>query len=423
MAPSIWKTLRCEYFSEGIRTMPSNPTTPAQDRCFAGTVGRFQSFRDNQRTDGGTLRSAQLAEMLARAGIQTVDVGSSSLPGFSMKIYGAGIGLALRERLPGLLSRARLWQYGSKACSLDRWMAENPNVRVTLWERTQQPLLPCLAAAKGLKVIAIPHNLESLVPDRVDRLTGKGLPQSLNLEIEYLRRMTSVFVISREEQWLLEAFGVKAQYLPYFPPAVQLQWLLNVRKVRESTARSSRFLLLGSITNTPTRQGVTELLRYIQSQPAMANIGLDVVGNGTESLESEIRTAGIRLHGKLSDNTLSGLLSTASAALVFQRFGAGALTRIPEMLIAGVPVICNAVGGRSMLHFSGVHCFESWSEMFELMKSKLEMPPVPEAPERQEKAFITAIRSAAGWQNKRTPVAGAEDEQLKVRYETVDLRS
>ena len=90
-----------------------------------------------------------------------------------------------------------------------------------LWENTQDlPSLYMMKAA-GAKIIAYPHNLESLVPTQVDLTTHKQSPYWLYEEVKRLKLCDEVYTISKEETWLLQLFGINAKYFPYYPPTNQ----------------------------------------------------------------------------------------------------------------------------------------------------------------------------------------------------------
>jgi hypothetical protein len=80
------------------------------------------------------------------------------------------------------------------------------------------------------------------------------------------------------------------------------------------------------------------------------------------------------------------------ALLLHQRAAAGAVTRIAEMLVAGVPVIGNPVACRSALPLDGVRCYDDVEQLGALLQAPLPMPPVPDAPRAAEERLIASIR-------------------------------
>ena len=118
---------------------------------------------------------------------------------------------------------------------------------------------------------------------------------------------------------------------------------------------------------------------------------MDIAGYGTEVLAEYCQQANFNLIGSVAPEKLNYLLSNTQAILVHQQAGVGALTRIPEMLIAGIPVIANANACRSAFGYSGVHCYDTQEELEALMKNHLEVPPIIPRPHAAEKRFIDRL--------------------------------
>ena len=69
----------------------------------------------------------------------------------------------------------------------------------------------------------------------------------------------------------------------------------------------------------------------------------------------------------------------------------GFLTRIPDMLVAGIPVIVNQIAARSTSGYSGVYSYQYPEELNLWLDKELPMPSLPEKPEYAEKAFIHSV--------------------------------
>jgi hypothetical protein len=96
----------------------------------------------------------------------------------------------------------------------------------------------------------------------------------------------------------------------------------------------------------------------------------------------------------VSSEKLDELLAGAKATLVHQPLATGALTRMAELLMSGLPVIANPIAARSTWHHQGVHVFEDEAELNALCAASLPMPPVPVVPEGVRSA-IRALQSLA----------------------------
>lgn len=243
-------------------------------------------------------------------------------------------------------------------------------------------------------VIACPHNIESLVPGQSLRWLGKSKTDFLNEEIRALQYCDNVFTISEEEQWLLNLFDVSAKYLPYYPAGVVFEELNKIRTFRESTGDEGFFLIVGSVSNTPTREGMQKLLKHVTSRSDSANPPEFVVtGYGTDQLAGQFSRKNVTILGYTDQNRLAGLMMGCRAVIINQGHSTGALTKIPEMLVAGIPVLSDDASARSFRRMAGVHIFTSYTDLFELMSVEHPMPPVPPRPTRYFDEFVRTVTS------------------------------
>ncbi|NJR76340.1 MAG: glycosyltransferase family 4 protein [Scytonema sp. CRU_2_7] len=119
---------------------------------------------------------------------------------------------------------------------------------------------------------------------------------------------------------------------------------------------------------------------------------IDIAGYGTEQLQEYCDGPNFTLHGTVDQGKLNYLLSNVKAILVHQKAGAGALTRIPEMLIAGVPIIANSNACRSAFDYPGVYCYDNQVELAAFMNKSLDFPPILERPVAAERRFIDCFK-------------------------------
>lgn len=256
---------------------------------------------------------------------------------------------------------------------------------VFLWENTTDKNLLYLMRATGNKVIGLPHNVESLVLN--------GTTGALASEVENLKLCDAVFVISKEETWLLRLLGIKADYFPYYPVKDSASFLLSVRKKREGrqTGPNKRFLLLGSATNRPTRIGMQTFLDYLGT--VSSSFQLYVAGYGTESLCIP-ETTNIIFQGAISNDLLYRDLCEIDAVLVYQPPTTGALTRIIEMLVAGIPVFVNFDGARNYYNMEGVFIYYSFEHLYTMLCSFLSSSVILPAKESwSEDRFLALLKS------------------------------
>jgi hypothetical protein len=256
--------------------------------------------------------------------------------------------------------------------------------------------LPFIARAGGVKVIGLPHNLESLVPGNMSLSTRKIAPDWLREEIHALAACDAVFTISREDQWLLRLHGIAADYLPYYPPPAVESFMRDIRQARIVEASRHDLLLLGTAANRPTFDGMLNRLKFFARNRGLYR-NLHVVGFGTERLQGAVESeAGITLHGAVDNQTLRALLLQVRAAVVHQAASSGALTRIPELLLAGIPVLANTDAARSYFLQPGVFVYEEDAQLSSFLDSELSDVVSPQPPDNFTRRFLEKVRFLGG---------------------------
>ena len=330
-------------------------------------------FKLDPFSDGGSKRSVQIRELLQAHGIQFIDdpfaipknASKRSLLKWSLRAV-----RFIRKHYPkhSIKSLSRyldLVRYYALRIPivLDKYMDQDVDF---LWENTNNRDMLYLMKATGHRVIALPHNLESLVES--------SSVNALNDEVDNLKRCDAVFAISKEETWLLRLLGINASYLPYYPPAEVESFLLSIRHRREQRQPNSRkkFTLLGSATNPPTRLGMQSLIDFASVKDLPFD--LLVAGYGTESL-TKVCHPHISFLGTLSSEELEKLLTDVDGVIIYQPPTTGALTRIPEMLLAGIPVFANFDATRNYFGVNGIISYFSFEELvLQLQEPTYAMP-------------------------------------------------
>ena len=252
------------------------------------------------------------------------------------------------------------------------------------------PLLDALEKRR-IPVAAICHNLETLVPFQV---TPRGRRDALLAEVAVLRRCALVVTISREETFVLRNLGAEVHHLPYHPTSAVADQLQAVRRRREAVDDKRDYLALGSAGNRETAEGLVRLEACWRSRGAAAGGRLLLAGYGTEQLPAGGDGPGevLRL-GALSTGDLDALLSTVRAAVCHQERGAGALTRITDFLLAGVPVVATEHAARSYYGTAGLTVVPGLADLPVALASRRgawESPPAPRPPDPEP--LLDAIR-------------------------------
>jgi len=354
-------------------------------------VFHYSIFDESRDRNGGGHRTAQIRDLLRGAAIEgselreTADLSVfSKLAGWWILRAAVGIKLPLRRRFGR--QGAGYWAFRRHL------RASRDGNDVLLWESRDGGGMGIFGAARRNKIpiLALPQNLESLVDDDRHNSFGRDGPWRIGEEIAQLAKCDAVFTISWEEYWLLKNTGCKVFLLPYYPPKVLLPVLHDLRRRRSSPG--AFHFLFGTAENPPTLEGMQEFLRRYVQLPKRKRRPLIVAGHGTDRLKAFADGRDVQILGRVTPAQLDGLMVQAGCLVVHQARGAGALTRIVEALVAGVPTIVNPMASRSVSQYNGVYTWRHVEELEHLLERDLPMPPVPSRPEQFEAEFIRLVR-------------------------------
>lgn len=259
------------------------------------------------------------------------------------------------------------------------------------------PLVKYLSLS-GIPIIANCHNVEALSRSQ---LIEQHQLELLNYEIELLSLCSLVITISREETVFLQNLGINALFYPYFPVKDTLDRMLNICEKRRGR-RKEDFLMLGTAHNPPTMAGMREVMtRWSDINREMSNSRLFVGGFGTEPLKELADSKNVVYKGAMTNEELAEMLCKIKACIVYQGDGSGALTKICEFLLAGVPVLANSHAARSYYNMPGVIEFTDIHDIAEACKilnsGEIEIR-APAAPDPNSLLFrIKGFLDAAGF--------------------------
>ncbi|MFH1176604.1 MAG: hypothetical protein V1750_04280 [Acidobacteriota bacterium] len=254
-----------------------------------------------------------------------------------------------------------------------------------------EPLLHALDQRK-IPVVAIVHNLESMASEQVVEERRMVL---LGREIDLLRRCLGVVTISTEEAHWLEAWGVAAVHFPYYPIAAYQARYREVRR-RRAGSPGHGVLFLANMNNLQNRTALERICALWQG--LRDTFGpLVVAGIGLGAWKGEIQgAAGVDFLGTLDDERFDDLLASIGCLLCYQERGSGALTRIPEALLCGVPVVANFNAARSYHHRQGVWEFRGRDDLPAALHAALgHRAPIPE-PRAPDPALLEGLLAPRG---------------------------
>lgn len=340
-------------------------------------VIRYTKFAHNTHGDGGSKRSAQIEEYWRVKGVEFVDE-KFILP----KNYSKWQAIKWVCRAVIFISRYVGWDFYTSIADkyravltyalrlpviYDKYKGQDVTF---LWENTHDTVALYMMKAAGAKIIAYPHNLESLVPTQKDPITHKVAPLWLYEEVARLKQCDEVYTISKEETWLLQLFGIGAKYFPYYPPKEIEQELQAIKTKREKRKQNNvkQYLILGSATNPPTRMGMQKLIDYFCQQKDL-NCTIHVAGYNTETLYMGANSSVIN-HGTVSVEELNELLIKTDGVIISQPTTSGALTRILENRIAGIHIYANFGAARDYYNLPDVHVYNDIEELWKLLNVK-----------------------------------------------------
>jgi hypothetical protein len=188
------------------------------------------------------------------------------------------------------------------------------------------------------------QNIESLDASAFDAYTKKHLYATLvdlGNELRVQGQCSARLSISKVEAGFLGGLGLDSDFYPYIPPCGIRDGLSAIRHNRgDQRPRGGPILLLGSAAHGVTSESMRWFARNARDRGLPDGVCVIAVGIGTDALLPPAEVPpGLELRGWMSQMELDVLLERASAAVIPQRLGFGALTRLPELACAGVPTI------------------------------------------------------------------------------------
>ena len=316
----------------------------------------WTGFHGSASAHGGDLRADQISTLCAEAGCEPELIRMSDpIPPWRRWYRGVrGVSALHQLGLPVPWRSVSLTGYTIGA--LERLLAARPRTRLMIWESTETPLPALIARRFGRAVLALPHNVEAFdgTIDCLQQVRGEGIA---------LRWATQVTCIAEEDRWFWANLGIAADFLPYYPTAARQRWLGEIasRRRQAPPLASAPWLILGTAHHLPTLQGMRTILTWLAEVGDRAGL-VCVAGGGTEKLRDQFEGPRLRCLGSINQIDLTDILATTRGLIVHQESGSGALTRIPEALCAGVPVIASVIAARSTRGYSGIQVYENIEE-------------------------------------------------------------
>ena len=333
---------------------------------------------------GGNRRTAQIHELL-----QQINAILSPLADHlyfkraPFKVLDYMIALPASARAVGLPSKTSCfdWSYIQATESALKMLFDNSvEVKGLLWENTKDYRIPYAVAGK-LPLIALPHNIESLVSyfPEANLINYAPVSSVLGSELRQLAKADLVISISEYDSWLLSSFGIKSLYLPYWPCIDVETSCLQIRDARSLASTHSEFILvIGSAVNPPTVHGILKFLEAFPKYQQLLDLEILLVGYSTEII-TDLTTLppNVRVLGSVDSISMNQLLITCKCVLIHQEYGTGSLTKIPELLLSGVPIVASRIASRNFSEHDDILIYDEIGEIYDILKSNLNQPRRP----------------------------------------------
>ena len=256
----------------------------------------------------------------------------------------------------------------------------------------------------GIPSVYCPQNFDSLdlsahLLDQAQYCRQCGT--SLIYELEAITHSNQCLMISKFEAEIFKGLGVEVGYYPYLPQGEIRRRLINIRSKRMGQSiNPSLFFLIGSVNHTTTYESFKWFIRNCQQYGLPGDIKIVVGGRRSDQLGAEFPPIqGVEFLGQLEQEVLEDYLIQASAILIPQLSGFGAVTRIAEMACAGIPIIVSKHAMHAITQPPGVIAVDDnwsdWAQAINTLKNHQHHPSLAdyEAWEtKQPKPLLDTVR-------------------------------
>jgi len=240
--------------------------------------------------------------------------------------------------------RARRRFGGVSAEHYRRFLAGRPRPDVCLVDHPYYANLLRVNQDFGLPTVNCTQNLETFDLGELnlaDEWSQYAFIADFVSELKWLAACDARLLISKVEAGLIGGLGYPTHYYPYYPVGEIRARQLAIRQQRASTpAEPGLAVMVGSAAHATTRDSFAWFVAEARRHGLPAGVRVVIGGLQTETLLPAGETVpGLELRGWLAQPELDALLTRCAAFLAPQDRGFGALTRLPELACAGIPVL------------------------------------------------------------------------------------
>ncbi len=299
----------------------------------------FSVFSNALEDSGGKKRSVQLSILAKENGIKTIGFPSRQQL----------LKLSFRQIFPLFItsiSNLYLLRYLSYkgfaiACLYDTWfdrfIAKDKPIKVYLESGYGYYIIFAFLTQKRKYSYSylFPHNVEFMVPEFENKYFRNSF-RALEFELLLYRKSAKVYTISSFDKAILNCFGIKkVSVLDYKTIDSEKIWYHEIRASREKVLQKNFYLVIGSVTNEPTKMGVIRILHDLRLKELDLNI--KIAGYGTEIFKP-YQTAYCEILGQVSKTKLKELLINCKGVIVCQQQTSGLVTRLIDLGEADIPM-------------------------------------------------------------------------------------
>ena len=240
-----------------------------------------------------------------------------------------------------------------------------PRLKVCIFEEPSLAGFHAINKAFGIKTVLapwcfttlrthLPHLIRGFEAAEIkadtfrDRTRIRAAFRYFSDELLLHARTDCSWLVSKVEQGFLEASGISAEYLPFYPAGEAYEQLQQLRNRRSAGSIDNGLFVISGSGNQQNSVGLFDFLKTVDQKQLPDNARIVVVGiEVMPKTWTKYFGGRIQFRGWLCTPDFYKLLSQARAVLVPQVGGFGCITRIPEMLIAGIPVVADGIASNA----------------------------------------------------------------------------
>ena len=303
----------------------------------------ISTFIDNKIRHGGVKRADQVKELfqdfdckfcnpyksLKESFKNSFKYPGCLLKGFLFSLYALPKGLSLR----GLIL------FTFKSTEIIQILRKNKDREVVLEGGGNLPIiLMNYLNFNKIEFNTFLGNIEYLVPEKKLHNYFQSNIHKYKLEINGYMKAKSIFTISYFDSAILGCHGISSETINYYPPKKDYENLKKIKLFRHENTDNdnlNHILLLGTVANPPTRQGMLDSILSFKHQKLGTK--LKVAGFGTDIFK-EFNSNNIQILGSVTEEELKDLMKKAKCLIVNQAQTTGFLIKIVDFNVAGIPI-------------------------------------------------------------------------------------